>query len=188
MSHLLDDIIKLVDSDPEVGFYITKYIISNNKKIRSFLDKHGLDSVLFYPLGNIFYFVNLSADQRKETQRFKKNKSNIKYLEQNITLMGLKTDAELLKLLKIKKKSIEEIISRNKMVLDLPRPKRYNDKTVLKEKLVDVFQLLFIAGKGQTEQIKIINKAGVRKDLIESEKVIKSPQSKDLKDYTENKH
>jgi hypothetical protein len=156
MSHLLDDIIKLVDSDPEVGFYITKYIISNNKKIRSFLDKHGLDSVLFYPLGNIFYFVNLSADQRKETQRFKKNKSNIKYLEQNITLMGLKTDAELLKLLKIKKKSIEEIISRNKMVLDLPRPKRYNDKTVLKEKLVDVFQLLFIAGKGQTEQINIL--------------------------------
>ena len=70
--------------------------------------------------------------------------------------MGLKTDAELLKLLKIKKKSIEEIISRNKMVLDLPRPKRYNDKTVLKEKLVDVFQLLFIAGKGQTEQINIL--------------------------------
>jgi hypothetical protein len=35
--------------------------------------------------------------------------------------------------------------------------------------------------------LKIINKAGVRKDLIESEKVIKSPQSKDLKDFTENK-
>ena len=156
MSHLLDDIIKLVDSDPEVGFYITKYILSNNEKIQSFLDKHELDSVLFYPLGNIFYCVNISDYQRKETQRFKKNKSNIKYLEQNITLMGLKTDDELLKLLKIKKKSIEEIISRNKMVLDLPRPKRYNDKTIFKEKLVDVFQLLFIAGKGQTEQINIL--------------------------------
>ena len=70
--------------------------------------------------------------------------------------MGLKTDDELLKLLKVKKKTIEEIISRNEEVLDLPRPKRYNDKTVLKEKLVDVFQLLFITGKGQTEQINIL--------------------------------
>ena len=67
MSHLLDDIIKLVDSDPEVGFYITKYILSNNEKIQSFLDKHELDSVLFYPLGNIFYCVNISDYQRKET-------------------------------------------------------------------------------------------------------------------------
>ena len=66
MSHLLDDIIKLVDSDHEVGFYITKYIISNNKKIQSFLDKHELDPVLFYPLGNIFYYVNVSGDQRKD--------------------------------------------------------------------------------------------------------------------------
>ena len=90
MSHLLDDIIKLVDSDPEVGFYITKYILSNNEKIQSFLDKHELDPVLFYPLGNIFYFVNLSPDQRKETQRFKKNKFKVKYLKQNITLMELK--------------------------------------------------------------------------------------------------
>ena len=156
MSHLLDDIIKLVDSDPEVGFYITKYIISNNKKIQSFLDKHELDPVLFYPLGNIFYYVNVSGDQRKETQRFKKNKSDIKYLKQTITLMGLKTDDELLKLLKVKKKTIEEIISRNEEILDLPRPERYNDKTIFKEKLVDVFQLLFIAGKGQTEQINIL--------------------------------
>ena len=156
MSHLLDDIIKLVDSDPEVGFYITKYILSNDKKIQSFLDKHELDPVLFYPLGNIFYYVNVSGDQRKETQRFKKNKSDIKYLKQTITLRGLKTDDELLKLLKVKKKTIEEIISWNEEVLDLPRPKRYNDKTVLKEKLVDVFQLLFITGKGQTEQINIL--------------------------------
>ena len=156
MSHLLDDIIKLVDSDPEVGFYITKYILSNNEKIRSFLDKHELDSVLFYPLGNIFYCVNISDYQRKETQRFKKNKSKIKYLEQTITLNGLKTDDELLKLLKVKKKTIEEIISRNEEILDLPRPERYNDKTIFKEKLVDVFQLLFIAGKGQTEQINIL--------------------------------
>ena len=156
MSHLLDDIIKLVDSDPEVGFYITKYILSNDKKIQSFLDKHELDPVLFYPLGNIFYYVNVSGDQRKETQRFKKNKSDIKYLKQTITLMGLKTDDELLKLLKVKKKTIEEIISRNEEILDLPRPERYNDKSIFKEKLVDVFQLLFIAGKGQTEQINIL--------------------------------
>ena len=46
MSHLLDDIIKLVDSDPEVGFYITKYILSNDEKIQSFLDKHELEPVL----------------------------------------------------------------------------------------------------------------------------------------------
>ena len=95
MSHLLDDIIKLVDSDPEVGFYITKYILSNNEKIQGFLDKHELDAVLFFPLGNIFYYINVSGDQRKETQRFKKNKSDIKYLKQNITLMNLKTDDEL---------------------------------------------------------------------------------------------
>ena len=105
MSHLLDDIIKLVDSDPEVGFYITKYILSNNKKIQGFLDKHELDAVLFFPLGNIFYYINVSGDQRKETQRFKKNKSDIKYLKQTNTLMGLKTDDELLKLLKVKKKT-----------------------------------------------------------------------------------
>ena len=36
MSHLLDDIIKLVDSDPEVGFYITKYILSNDKKLTEY--------------------------------------------------------------------------------------------------------------------------------------------------------
>ena len=156
MSHLLDDIIKLVDSDPEVGFYITKYILSNDEKIQSFLDKHELEPVLFYPLGNIFYCVNISDYQRKETQRFKKNKSKIKYLEQTIKLNGLKTDDELLKLLKVKKKTIEEIISRNEEILDLPRPERYNDKSIFKEKLVDVFQLLFIAGKGQTEQINIL--------------------------------
>jgi len=156
LSHLIDDIIKLVDSDPEVGFYITKYILSNNEKIRSFLDKHELDSVLFYPLGNIFYCVNISDYQRKETQRFKKNKSKIKYLEQTITLNGLKTDDELLKLLKVKKKTIEEIISINEEILALPKPERYNDKTILKDKLSDVFRLLFIAGKGQTEQINII--------------------------------
>jgi hypothetical protein len=156
LSDLLDDIIKLVDSDPEVGFYITKYILSNDEKIQSFLDKHELEPVLFYPLGNIFYCVNLSDYHRKETQRFKKNKLDVKYLKQTITLMGLKTDDELLKLLKVKKKTIEKIISRNKEILALPKPERYNDKTILKDKLRNVFHLLSIAGKGQTEQINIL--------------------------------
>ena len=57
MSHLLDDIIKLVDSDPEVGFYITKYILSNNEKIQRFLDKHELNPDFAYLLNDIETFA-----------------------------------------------------------------------------------------------------------------------------------
>ena len=89
------------------------------------------------------------ASRNIENQPVQQAELELKYLKQTITLMGLKTDDELLKLLKVKKKTIEEIISINEVILAVPKPERYNDKTILKDKLAVVFHLLFIAGKGQ---------------------------------------
>tara|TARA_Y100000590_G_C15306384_1_gene858391 strand:+ start:105 stop:713 length:609 start_codon:yes stop_codon:yes gene_type:complete len=153
---LLDKIINLIDPDPEVGIYIAQYILTNSDKINAFLEKHDLDEVLFFPIGTIFYLINLNDDSRKETQRFKDNKFQIKYMKQNITLMQLNADDELKKLLNIDEEMIEKLISRNQEILDLPKPTRYNDKSIIKEKLENVFYYLQKTGKGQTDQINII--------------------------------
>jgi hypothetical protein len=153
---LLDKIINLIDPDPEVGLYIAQYILTNSDKIKTFLEKHDLDEVLFFPIGTIFYLINLNDDSRKETQRFKDNKFQIKYMKQNITLLQLNADDELKKLLNIDEEMIEKLISRNQEILDLPKPTRYNDKSIIKEKLENVFYYLQKTGKGQTDQINII--------------------------------
>jgi hypothetical protein len=153
---LLDKIINLIDPDPEVGIYIAQYILTNSDKINAFLEKHDLDEVLFFPIGTIFYLINLNDDSRKETQRFKDNKFQIKYMKQNITLLQLNADDELKKLLNIDEEMIEKLISRNQEILDLPKPTRYNDKSIIKEKLENVFYYLQKTGKGQTDQINII--------------------------------
>ena len=153
---LLDKIINLIDPDPEVGLYIAQYILTNSDKINAFLEKHDLDEVLFFPIGTIFYLINLNDDSRKETQRFKDNKFQIKYMKQNITLLQLNADDELKKLLNIDEEMIEKLISRNQEILDLPKPTRYNDKSIIKEKLENVFYYLQKTGKGQTDQINII--------------------------------
>ena len=70
----LDKIINLIDPDPEVGLYIAQYILTNSDKVKAFLEKHDLDEALFFPIGTIFYLINLPDDSRKETQRFKDNK------------------------------------------------------------------------------------------------------------------
>ena len=97
----LDKIINLIDPDPEVGLYIAQYILTNSDKVKAFLEKHDLDEALFFPIGTIFYLINLPDDSRKETQRFKDNKFQTKYMKQNITLMQLNADDELKKLLNI---------------------------------------------------------------------------------------
>ena len=152
----LDKIINLIDPDPEVGLYIAQYILTNSDKVKAFLEKHDLDEALFFPIGTIFYLINLPDDSRKETQRFKDNKFQTKYMKQNITLMQLNADDELKKLLNIDEEMIERLISRNQELLDLPKPTRYNDKSIIKEKLENVFYYLQKTGKGQTEQINII--------------------------------
>ena len=77
-------------------------------------------------------------------------------MKQNITLMQLNADDELKKLLNIDEAMIERLISRNQELLDLPKPIRYNDKSIIKEKLENVFYYLQKTGKGQTDQINII--------------------------------
>jgi len=152
----LKSLIDTVDSDSEVGLYIVEYILENGKKIDGFLKKHKLDKLLYFPIGTIFYLVNIPDDARKETKRFKDNKFRSKYLKQTIALMHLKDDKELKKLLKIDEKDIDELLERNEILQALPKPKRYNDKTIFKEKLEHIFYILSKAGKGQTEQINII--------------------------------
>ena len=102
-----DKIINLIDTDPEVGLYIAQYILTNSDKVKAFLEKHDLDEALFFPIGTIFYLINLPDDSRKETQRFKDNKFQTKYMKQNITLMQLNADDELKKLLNIDEAMIE---------------------------------------------------------------------------------
>ena len=153
---LLDKIINLIDPDPEVGLYIAQYILKNSDKVNAFLEEHDLDEALFFPIGTIFYLINLPDDSRKETQRFKDNKFQTKYMKQNITLLQLNADDELKKLLNIDQGMIEKLISRNEELLDIPKPTRYNDKSIIKEKLENVFYYLQKTGKGQTDQINII--------------------------------
>ena len=153
---VLNKIINLIDPDPEVGLYIAQYILTNSDKVKAFLEKQDLDEALFFPIGTIFYLINLPDDSRKETQRFKDNKFQTKYMKQNITLMQLNADDELKKLLNIEQEMIERLISRNQELLDLPKPTRYNDKSIIKEKLENVFYYLQKTGKGQTEQVNIV--------------------------------
>jgi len=150
----LKRLVKSVDSDWEVGLYLLKYILKNVARINAFLKEHDLNKMFFYPIANIFALVNIPEKDRKELQKHKDLKKQSKRIKQSNTLMGIKTNKELQRIFKIDKKQIDSLLKRNQV--ELPFPKRYNDKTIFKEKLVDVFQLLFIAGKGQTEQINIL--------------------------------
>jgi len=150
----LKRLVKSVDSDWEVGLYLLKYILKNVARINAFLKEHDLNKKFFYPIANIFALVNIPEKDRKELQKHKDLKKQSKRIKQSNTLMGIKTNKELQRIFKIDKKQIDSLLKRNQV--ELPFPKRYNDKTIFKEKLVDVFQLLFIAGKGQTEQINIL--------------------------------
>ena len=150
----LKRLVKSVDSDWEVGLYLLKYIFKNVVRINAFLKEHDLNEKFFYPIANIFALVNIPEKDRKELQKHKDLKKQSKRIKQSNTLMGIKTNKELQRIFKIDKKQIDSLLKRNQV--ELPFPKRYNDKTIFKEKLVDVFQLLFIAGKGQTEQINIL--------------------------------
>ena len=150
----LKRLVKSVDSDWEVGLYLLKYILKNIARINAFLKEHDLNKKFFYPIANIFALVNIPEKDRKELQKHKDLKKQSKRIKQSNTLMGIKTNKELQRIFKIDKKQIDSLLKRNQV--ELPFPKRYNDKTIFKEKLVDVFQLLFIAGKGQTEQINIL--------------------------------
>ena len=150
----LKRLVKSVDSDWEVGLYLLKYILKNVARINAFLKEHDLNKMFFYPIANIFAVVNIPEKDRKELQKHKDLKKQSKRIKQSNTLMGIKTNKELQRIFKIDKKQIDSLLKRNQV--ELPFPKRYNDKTIFKEKLVDVFQLLFIAGKGQTEQINIL--------------------------------
>jgi|ETNmetMinimDraft_23_1059889.scaffolds.fasta_scaffold205250_1 hypothetical protein len=150
----LKRLVKSVDSDWEVGLYLLGYILKNVARINAFLKEHDLNKKFFYPIANIFALVNIPEKDRKELQKHKDLKKQSKRIKQSNTLMGIKTNKELQRIFKIDKKQIDSLLKRNQV--ELPFPKRYNDKTIFKEKLVDVFQLLFIAGKGQTEQINIL--------------------------------
>ena len=150
----LKRLVKSVDSDWEVGLYLLGYILNNVARINAFLKEHNLNKKFFYPIANIFALVNIPEKDRKELQKHKDLKKQSKRIKQSNTLMGIKTNKELQRIFKIDKKQIDSLLKRNQV--ELPFPKRYNDKTIFKEKLVDVFQLLFIAGKGQTEQINIL--------------------------------
>jgi hypothetical protein len=150
----LKRLVKSVDSDWEVGLYLLGYILNNVARINAFLKEHDLNEKFFYPIANIFALVNIPEKDRKELQKHKDLKKQSKRIKQSNTLMGIKTNKELQRIFKIDKKQIDSLLKRNQV--ELPFPKRYNDKTIFKEKLVDVFQLLFIAGKGQTEQINIL--------------------------------
>ena len=142
----LKRLVKSVDSDWEVGLYLLKYILKNVARINAFLKEHDLNKKFFYPIANIFALVNIPEKDRKELQKHKDLKKQSKRIKQSNTLMGIKTNKELQRIFKIDKKQIDSLLKRNQV--ELPFPKRYNDKTIFKEKLVDVFQLLFIAGKG----------------------------------------
>ena len=48
------------------------------------------------------------------------------------------------------------VLSVYDQILDIPKPIRYNDKNILKEKLQTIFVMFIESGLGQKEQINII--------------------------------
>jgi hypothetical protein len=150
----LKRLVKSVDSDWEVGLYLLGYILNNVARINAFLKEHDLNEKFFYPIANIFAVVNIPEKDRKELQKHKDLKKQSKRIKQSNTLMGIKTNKELQRIFKIDKKQIDSLLKRNQV--ELPFPKRYNDKTILKKKLKKVFFMFEEKQFGQKKQINII--------------------------------
>jgi len=150
----LKRLVKSVDSDWEVGLYLLGYILNNVARINAFLKEHDLNEKFFYPIANIFAVVNIPEKDRKELQKHKDLKKQSKRIKQSNTLMGIKTNKELQRIFKIDKKQIDSLLKRNQV--ELPFPKRYNDKTILKKKLNKVWFMFEEKGFGQKKQINII--------------------------------
>ncbi len=157
-------LIDLADSDSSIGYEIVKYILNNDEMIDSFLNKHGLSNLFFFPIGSVFYLLNLPDDVRKALAQLKDDKFKIKYLQRSTILMELKMDNSLQEALGVDEDKIEHLLSVYNQILDIPLPIRYNDKNILKEKLESVFVMFIKSGLGQKEQINIII------DLFEQEK------------------
>ena len=157
-------LIDLADSDPSIGYEIVKYILNNDEMIDSFLNKHGLSNLFFFPIGSVFYLVNLPDDVRKALAQLKDDKFKVEYLKRSTVLMELKRDNSLQEALGVDEDKIEHLLSVYNQILDIPLPIRYNDKNILKEKLQTIFVMFIESGLGQKEQINIII------DLFEQEK------------------
>ena len=151
----IEKLIDLADSDPSIGYEIVKYILNNDDMIDSFLNKHGLSNLFFFPIGSVFYLVNLPDDVRKALAQLKNDKCKIKYLQRSTILMELKMDNSLQEALGVDEDKIEHLLSVYNQILDIPLPIRYNDKNILKEKLESVFVMFIKSGLGQKEQINI---------------------------------
>ena len=132
--------------------------------IDSFLNKHGLSNLFFFPIGSVFYLVNLPDDVRKALAQLKDDKFKVEYLKRSTVLMELKRDNSLQEALGVDEDKIEHLLSVYNQILDIPLPIRYNDKNILKEKLNKVFIMFMNSGLRQKEQINIII------DLFEQEK------------------
>ena len=148
-------LIDLADSDSSIGYEIVKFILNNDEMIDSFLNKHGLSNLFFFPIGSVFYLLNLPDDVRKALAQLKDDKFKIKYLQRSTILMELKMDNSLQEALGVDEDKIEHLLSVYNQILDIPLPIRYNDKNILKEKLESVFVMFIKSGLGQKEQINI---------------------------------
>ena len=125
-------LIDLADSDPSIGYEIVKYILNNDEMIDSFLNKHGLSNLFFFPIGSVFYLVNLPDDVRKALAQLKDDKFKVEYLKRSTVLMELKRDNSLQEALGVDEDKIEHLLSVYNQILDIPLPIRYNDKNILK--------------------------------------------------------
>ena len=152
----LKRLVKSVDSDWEVGLYLLKYILKNVARINAFLKEHDLNKKFFYPIANIFAVVNIPEKDRKELQKHKDLSLKSMCIKQSRTLIGIKTDKEIQQIFKIDKKQIDALLKRDQVISNLPFPKRYNDKTILKKKLKKVFFMFEEKQFGQKKQINII--------------------------------
>ena len=115
-------------------------------------------------MGSVFYLLNLPDDVRKALAQLKDDKFKIEYLRRSTVLMELKRDNSLQEALGVDEDKIQHLLSVYDQILDIPKPIRYNDKNILKEKLQTIFVMFIESGLGQKEQINIII------DLFEQEK------------------